>query len=289
MTLAKGRIRRAYFAHRPGAVCTYATLESWEHQQAKEDFAAAYRARGLTCEIEAAVLSVVGDRRADVLLHAPKGDYKIAIEVQLSPLDYADLETRTAAYFSCGTPVIWVPVLQRKRLDTVQRIAGTNVYYLGQYATPAWQVWLDDLQGKLWFYDPIARGIWRASLDACMLYRNPSSWFADGEEQSGGGYWYSSGKWNSLFLEGPYSLASVRVKRVKLLWRKRRTYVLPAGIAADFVIDGEPPDYRLPAKLAVAEVEHGDFHFYRVERQFEGVWHPAQLEEVTLPDCVVER
>ena len=286
--LAKGRIRRPYFGHRPGATCSYGAFESWEHQQAKEDFAAAYRGRGFACEIEAEVLSGAGDRRADVLLHPLKGDYAIAIEVQHSPLDYTALEVRTAAYFECKTPVIWVPILQRKRLDAVQRIEGTDIFYVGQYGTPAWQTWLHDLHGQLWFYDPVSRGLWRARLDACMSYKNPTSYFADGQEQSGGGYWYESSRWDSLFLEGPYSLASARIHRVKLQRRKRRSYVLPAGIAADFLIEGDPVNYRLPAKLAVAKVEHGQFNFYRVEHIRDDQWHPARLEPVSLPEAIVK-
>jgi competence protein CoiA len=52
VTLAKGRIRRPYFGHRPGAHCNYTALETWEHQQAKEDFAASYRARNLLCDVD---------------------------------------------------------------------------------------------------------------------------------------------------------------------------------------------------------------------------------------------
>jgi hypothetical protein len=59
------------FGHRPAAVCSYAAFGTWEHRQAQEDFAATYRARSVSCDVEVEVLSIDGARRADVLLHAP--------------------------------------------------------------------------------------------------------------------------------------------------------------------------------------------------------------------------
>ena len=287
VTLAKGRIRRPYFAHRPGVVCSYAALETWEHQQAKEDFAAAYRARDLACDIEAEVLSIDGDRRADVLLHAPADAYRVALEVQHSTLDYAALEGRTAAYLSAGVPVIWIPVLVRKRLGEPQRIARTNIYYVSHYSAPPWQAWVHDLQGRLWFYDPVTRGVWRGMLDDCMLYRNPTSWFADGEERSAGGDWHSSERWSSLFLEGPYGLSRLRARRVKWLARKRRSYRLPGGIGADFMLADEAADYSIPARIGAAEAEvGGGFRYYRVEYRADDGWINAPLEAATLPDAV---
>ncbi|MDE2365139.1 MAG: hypothetical protein KGM42_20880 [Hyphomicrobiales bacterium] len=285
VALAKGRIRRAYFGHRPGAACSYAALETWEHQQAKEDFATAYRARGLMCDVEIAVLSIDGDRRADVLLHAPDDAYRVALEVQNSPLDYTALEVRTTAYLAASVPVIWVPILIRKRLGDVQRIAGTNIYHVSHFSAPPWQLWVQDLQGGLWYYDPVARCIWRGLLDDCMLYRNPTSWFADGDEHSAGGHWYSSERWSSLFLEGPFDLSHLRVRRVKRALRKRRTYHLPAGIGADFILADEPRDYAMPARIGRTKADGpGDFHYYRAEHRIDDQWVGASLEASVLPD-----
>ena len=106
------------FGHRAGTACAYAARETWERQQAKEDFAAAFRARGLACEVEADVLSSEGDRRADVLLHAPGDAFRLALEIQHSVVDYATLERCTQAYLAAGVPVAWLAVLDRKRLGT---------------------------------------------------------------------------------------------------------------------------------------------------------------------------
>ncbi len=72
------------------------------------------------------------------------------------------------------------------------RIAGTEIFYVSHYSAPPWQLWVHDLQGQLWFYDPVTRGVWRGMLDNCMLYRDPTSWFADGDEHNAGGDWYAS-------------------------------------------------------------------------------------------------
>lgn len=288
VTLAKGRIRRPYFGHRPGEVCSYAALETWEHQQAKEDFATSYRSRGLKCDVEAEVLSIDGDRRADVLLHAPDDAYRVALEVQNSSLDCTSLEKRTSAYLSADVAVIWVPILIRKRIGKVQRIAGTNIHYVSHFSAPPWQLWVHDLQGGLWYYDPVARGIWRGRLDDCMLYRNSTSWFADGDQHSSGGHWYSSERWSSLFLQGPFELSRLRAKRVKRTLRKRRTYHLPGGIGADFILAGDPLDDAMPVRIGKTKADGaGELHYYRPEHQFEGKWVGASLEAVVLPDSVL--
>lgn len=287
VTLAKGRIRRPYFGHRPGAVCSLAALETWEHQQAKEDFAAAYRARGLSCDVEVEVLSIDGDRRADVLLHPPSDGYRVALEVQNSALDYATLERRTGAYLAAGVAVIWVPVLIRKRLGEPCRIAGTEVFYVSRYSAPPWQLWIHDLQGQLWFYDPVTRGVWRGMLDKFMLYRNPTSWLEDGDEHSAGGNWYPSERWRSLFLQGPISLSQLRVRRVKWAPRKRRGYHLPGGIGADFVLVDEPADYAMPVRIGPTQIETtGVFHHYRVEHRVGDAWKGASLVGMPFPDAV---
>lgn len=287
VTLAKGRIRRPYFGHRPGAFCSYAALETWEHQQAKEDFAAAYRARSLSCDVEVEVLSIDGDRRADVLLNAPGDGYRVALELQHSTLDYATLERRTGAYLAAGVAVIWVPILIRKRLGEPSRIAGTEIFYVNRYSAPPWQLWIHDLQGRLWFYDPVTRGVWRGMLDKCMLYRNPTSWFEDGDEHSAGGAWYASERWSSLFLQGPFSLSQLRARRVKRAPRKRRGYHLPGDIGADFVLVDEPADYAMPVRIGLAQSETaGGFHHYRVEHRVGDAWVAASLAGMPLPHAV---
>ncbi len=108
VTLAKGRIRRPYFGHRPGAVCSYAALETCAGASAGQGATLPpLIARGsLSCDVEVEVLSVDGDpARRRVLLHAPGEAYRVALEVQHSTLDYATLERHTGAWLGrrcCG-------------------------------------------------------------------------------------------------------------------------------------------------------------------------------------------
>jgi len=234
------------------------------------------------------VLSIDGDRRADVLLHAPEDAYRVALEAQNSSLDYTALEVRTTAYLSAGVPVIWVPILNRKRLGEIQRVAGTNIYHVSQFSAPPWLLCVHDLQGGLWYCDPVARGVWRGRLVDCMLYRNPTSWFADGDEHSAGGHWYSSERWSSLFLEGPFDLSRLRVMRVKRPLRKRRAYRLPGGIGADFILADGPRDYAMPVRIGSTKANGpGDFHYYRAEHRIDDQWVGASLEASALPDTVL--
>jgi hypothetical protein len=180
-----------------------------------------------------------------------------------------------------------VPILIRKRLENVQRVAGTNIYFVSHFSAPSWQLWVHDLQGGLWYYDPVARAVWRGLLDDCMLYRNPTSWFADGDEHSAGGHWYSSERWSSLFLQGPFDLTQLRAKRIKRSLRKRRTYHLPGGIGANFILANDPSDQSLPVRIGATKADAaGGFHYYRVEQRLDDHWVGAPLEAAVLPDVL---
>ncbi len=74
----------------------------------------------------------------------------MALELQHSTLGYAALKRRTGAYLAAGVPVIWVPILVRKRLGEPSRIAGTNIFYVSRHSAPPWQGWIHDLQEQLW-------------------------------------------------------------------------------------------------------------------------------------------
>jgi hypothetical protein len=182
---------------------------------------------------------------------------------------------------------MWMPVLIRKRLREPRHIAGTDIFYSSHYSAPPWQHWIHDFQGQLWFYDPVSRGVWRGLLDDCMLYRNPTSWFADGDEHNAGGHWYSSERWSSLFLEGPFDLARLRVRRVKRAARKRRSYRLPGGVGADFMLADEPSDYAMPVRIGATEAEGpSGFRFYRVEQLIASAWRGASLDAIPMPETI---
>jgi competence protein CoiA len=286
--LAKGRIRRHYFAHLNGSVCRYATKETWQHEQGKTDIAAALRARGVECDLEVDVLSIDGDRRADVLVTAPGGEYQIAIEVQHSPIDYSALETRTGAYITAGFAVVWVPVLDRGKLEKPGRIEGTNFYYFGQYSAPPWQIWIHALQGRLWFYDPVIRAFWVGKFDKSMIYENPRTWFDGGSEQSSGGYWRSSTRWSTLFLEGPFELAQMRLRRFKRPASKGNGFRLPEGRIADFMFLDEPVGEQMPLRIGSA-IAGVNSLYYRPEILLNGEWVEVGFRVVELPGAAVNQ
>ncbi len=286
--LAKGRIRRHYFAHLRGSACSYATRETWQHEQGKTDIAAALRARDIECDLEVDVLSIEGDRRADVLVTAPKAEYQIAVEVQHSPVDYSALEARTRAYISAGIAVVWVPVLDRGKLETPGRIEGTDFYYFAQYSAPPWQTWINALQGRLWFYDPVIRAFWLGQLDKSMLYENPRTWFDGGSEQSSGGYWRSSSRWSTLFLEGPLDLAQMRLRRFKRPAGKGHGFILPEGRIADFTRLNEAVGERMPLRIGSA-IAGVNSVYYRPEILSGGEWIGAAYRIVDLPGVVIDQ
>lgn len=280
VTLAQGRIRRAYFAHRPGSTCVYADGETKEHQEAKEALLRAFRGRGLSSDVEVEVLSIDGDRRADVIVHSPRGATRVAVEIQHSPLLFPSLEARTKAYISAETPVVWVAILPTRKLNP-ERIVGTNLVRSTQYAAPVWQRWMHDYHGHLWFYQCGERKLWRGWFRDHFLYQNESSWFEDGDERTSPGGWYPSERWRDLYLEGPFDPKQVLIRRLKRVERKLPTHVLPGGISAEFVVSGEPVPHKLP--LRSQRIDHpAGYCTWQDQVWQDGEWRAARFEVAEL-------
>ncbi|HEV2915668.1 MAG TPA: competence protein CoiA family protein [Pyrinomonadaceae bacterium] len=106
VTLRKGGIRAAHFAHQPPVTCEYGTGESEEHRLCKiAIYEGLCREAGVTkCEIE----RNLGTVRPDVSAYI--NNVPVAIEVQLSSLSLAKIEYRTMEYARRGIYVLWLPL-----------------------------------------------------------------------------------------------------------------------------------------------------------------------------------
>jgi hypothetical protein len=216
--LHRGRIKRPHFKHDRDAACPYGQGESWQHEQAKADILAGIRARGLAAEPELEVLSVEGDRRADVIAFAPsigsKESGRRAFEVQYSPISFDDLQQRTFAYMAAGVPMLWIPVIDEGKFGTIYQVHGTKLVCVSGYSAPSWIQDIAKLHQRLWIYVPQSRAFWRAWLLPHWCYKNPTdSYYDSSGNQHGGsnGYWFQAAKKRDLYMEGPYLFDSLKI------------------------------------------------------------------------------
>lgn len=237
--LAKGRMRRPHFRHTKDSICTFSG-ESWQHEDAKAAILKGARVRGLKAEPEVPVLSVEGDRRADVLVWAPETnklkplDYRrLAFEVQHSACDPAHLVNRTRAYMAAGVPVIWIPVVDQNKLKEIFKVKSMNLYCSVGYSTPNWIKQIASIHDKLWVYVPQTNGFWRAWLLPHWRYKNPTEGYdADGNCHSGGGYYFRAKIQRDLYLQGPFLFSELSILRVN---QTKNKTVSPKGEAAYLV------------------------------------------------------
>lgn len=106
VTLRRGGVRAAHFAHQPPVVCEYGAGESEEHRRCKiaiyEELSVHPRVR--KCEME----RNLGAVRPDISAYLD--DVPIAVEVQLSALSLDTIRHRTAEYEARGIYVLWLPL-----------------------------------------------------------------------------------------------------------------------------------------------------------------------------------
>lgn len=219
--LHRGKIKRPHFAHRKDSACPYGKGETWQHEQAKAAILAGARAKELVAEPELEVLSIDGDRRADVVVYAPSTDptkneskWMRAFEVQYSTISFDDLKRRTNSYMAASLPVLWIAVIDDDKFKTIYSVEGTNLVCVPGYSVPSWVDDFASLHRRLWIYVPQSNGFWRAWLLPHWCYQNPSDSYHDsnGEQHSGSsGYWYSAAKKRDLYLDGPYSFDALKI------------------------------------------------------------------------------
>jgi hypothetical protein len=236
VTLKKGQIKIAHFAHKPPTDCTWASGETQAHMEAKTVLRDSFRALGYGADYDVEVLSTGGDRRADVLVTSQDGLARWAIEVQHTPILFDAIEKRTTAYCAAGIPVLWMGILSKKMKEDAQ--SGPSGLTIRQYTIRPWEKWAQALAFKeLWYVDPDDETRWRGSFTDHLIHVESSSWYSEGgEEQSAGGYSRKSKRWRTLNLQGPF-----RVHQLSLgsKWRKAWSspvFKLPGGVIAQLTI-----------------------------------------------------
>ncbi|MFP5239265.1 MAG: competence protein CoiA family protein, partial [Acidobacteriota bacterium] len=205
------------------------------HRQAKIMVRDFLRRRGLTAEIEWIVDCLPGDRRADVMVWSARGNM-FAIEIQQSSISIDDIEARTKSYFRAGIRVLWLVLVDNKRLEDAEALADGKRRRIERYPASHWERWIHGFNyGHIWLLNVDGWHLLKGNLEEHELYVESSSWFADGEEHSAGGYFRSSKRFRELTIEEPLKLDNALIdtfhRKQHLIWK----YFYPEGKAATFV------------------------------------------------------
>jgi hypothetical protein len=209
-----GRVRAAHFAHRPDGACTFGGPMSAAHLAAQSLIAAALRARGLEVELEAPLAGATGDRRVDVLTWPPgRTGARVAIEVQASAIGADMIEARTASYQAAGVAPLWLRLLDFSGFRAVQTLPFRGTVWIEGYRAKAWERWAHDhLGGRLWFMDSGAGRLWRGLFVTAHRSRERALMRGEGGEASArGADWTAASQWVDLELDGPFTLAEVKL------------------------------------------------------------------------------
>ncbi|ASR08877.1 hypothetical protein CHY08_18240 [Rhizobium leguminosarum bv. viciae] len=236
VTLRKGQIKIAHFAHKPPTDCSWAKGETAEHREAKVALRDAFRRISYIADYEVEVLSIQGDRRADVLITSPDGQRQWALEIQHTPILYPAIEARTKAYIAAQVPVLWVGILSSDMKAGAKPTPGGVV--IRKYTIRPWEKWAQALAFKeLWYVDPSDGTLWRGEFSEHMIHVESTSWFeSGGVEQSAGGYSRQSKRWRTLTLRGPYGVNQLAIGTK---WRKAWSspvFSLPQGLIASLTV-----------------------------------------------------
>ncbi|CAJ1228623.1 competence protein CoiA [Lactiplantibacillus xiangfangensis] len=106
VTLKRGTVTIAHFAHCPGRACTtFSEGETAEHLLGKRQLATWFENSGYQVQLEAPLAQL--HQRPDILVQAPH-QAPLAIEFQCSPLSNQRLWERTAGYRQHGYRVLWL-------------------------------------------------------------------------------------------------------------------------------------------------------------------------------------
>lgn len=243
----RGRIRVAHFAHRPQAVCDWASGETPAHLAAKAVMRDAFAARGLRAEVEYVVPELAGDRRADVMVWSP-GGAAVAIELQHTSITLPEIEARAASYAQRGIAQIWVPILRASAWNGAQRPrkGADGDWLIERYAVREWELWICGLAGDdIWFYDPRIMALWRGRFGEYRLWVREQRWIAaDHREVVREPYSYPSRRWRSLTLWGPVRPAELRLQRYTRAAAQDDLHRYPAGPLARFILHGHASSKR---------------------------------------------
>lgn len=238
--LKRGRIKIAHFAHKPPTDCTWARGETLAHLESKKLFRDSFVRRGLRAEVEFIVPSLPSDRRADVMVWSPSGQ-KAAIELQHTSIQPEAIEKRAFSYAREGIAQAWIPFLPPKVMAQAETGKGSGDLFIERYPARPFERWAHAFHfGRLWFYDPTQKALWRGHFDQHEIEVESSSWYSpEGEEMYAGGYSRISKRWKDLTLWGPYTVDEVKITiKQRKAWQTDR-YRIPAGRVAHFMSENE--------------------------------------------------
>ncbi len=277
VTFKPGRVRAAHFAHRPDAGCAFGAPMSPAHLAAQERLADALRRRGLQVELEAAFTGPEGARRIDVLTWPPdRPEARVAIEVQASDLAASLIEARTADYQTLGVAPLWLRLLDFATLPPVQTLPFRGTAWVERYRARAWEHWAHDhLGGRLWFMDAGTGRVWRGLFVAAHRFRERAAMRgAAGEATTRAADWTPAVQWVDLELDGPFTLADLRLRRGAIQGPdgRRRAFawfVPPGG-------ETERPPFAAPLRIRFQDERAGQSRHPEV--LVDGHWVPATTE-----------
>lgn len=152
VTLKRGSVVVAHFAHQPQATCLFAKGESPRHLEMKSQIGAVLTAEDIAFEYEV----MFGlDRRADIVT----GD--LVIECQVSPLGINEWNARTRFYNEQGYAVLWVwnqdRLLTSHHEDDEYRIPA-EIRHCHQMSYGVVNTLDRDGNLKVWHLDKVSRG-----------------------------------------------------------------------------------------------------------------------------------
>jgi Competence protein CoiA-like family len=236
LILKKGRVVVHHFAHKPPVLCAWARGETLAHLEAKRIVYDALTARGVRAELEFAVETLPGDRRADVMAWSPKGRM-IAIELQHTSISAEEIAERSFAYARAGAAQIWISFLAASVWKEALN-KGNGTLLIRRYAPRQFELWIDGMTAKSgrWMYEPMAKQFWLAKMKAHEILEEETIWYAPGGiEHYRPARKRVSKKFRDLVLSGPFELGTLRVTLRNRKAFALKTHRWPAGAIANLV------------------------------------------------------
>lgn len=211
VVLHKGNRRIHHFAHKPPITCSWGAGETEAHRTACLGIFDALRvAPGVT---DVVLEKDFGSSVADVF--AMIRGAPVAIEVQRSKLSASEISRRTANYHALGIAVLWV-LLPRDELRT------------DKFSAKEFEKWCHAAYYGRVYYWTEGEVLQPVHFDEYQLWVESTSWYADGAEQSAGGYSKRSKRWVTPRMGVPVLISrSFEWKRRRDPWTSK-SLVIPA-------------------------------------------------------------
>lgn len=237
--LKRGRRVCAHFAHKARSTCSGSRGETRAHLALKAAITRILRDRGLRAEPEYTMATIPWERRADVMVWAPRTNSPIAIELQRSALTIRELETRALSYCRMGVAQFWIAFLPHGILDEATQLAE-NQWLIPRYTPRQHELWIhgqNNFEG-CWMADPETGQFWHASLEPHHLTTKEAIWYEMGAiKQYRRPTKRLSKRYRDLRLEGPFDLQNLKIKIVIARPSATAYFKWPGGKTATFTHD----------------------------------------------------